>query len=116
MGLHSGGHMSLRRLDLWPINVEYAQAMVGMVSAMGHLTFRFRAHLLRDQFPILDQWLSDLTSLWNHAGEVRPHAWKKEQRRLSFTNSGRMLLDWPAWEKKNHSNGLSEMLIHMDRD
>ncbi len=83
---------------------------------MAHLSFGFPAHLLRDQLPILDQWLSDLISLWNHAGEVRLDAWKKEQRRMSFIDTGRMLLDWPAWEKENHSNGLSEMLAHMGRD
>ena len=83
---------------------------------MAHLSFRFPAHLLRDQLPILDRWLSDLISLWNRAGEVRPDAWKNEQRRLSFIDTGRMLLDLPAWEKENHSNGLSEMQIHMGRD
>jgi putative transposase len=83
---------------------------------MAHLSFQFRAYPLREQLPILDRWLANLNSLWNHAVEVRTDAWQKEQRRVSFIDTEHMLTDWRAWDEEHHSNGLSEMPVHIEQD
>jgi putative transposase len=63
-------------------------------------SFKFRLYPFRNQGRELLRQQEELRFLWNYALEARQHAWKVEQKSLSYVDQCRDLARWRAYDKE----------------